>query len=126
MTFRRQQLLIAILSAAVTILAGAATIWKDPICSFLVIFVSSSVMALSAYFEILKSRELWQHERETYYDLVDLQRRFNFYRSDISSSTQLLDSYFNRYEEILASSKKEWSKQTVQIKAIPSAPAQTP
>ena len=122
-TFRQQQLLIALLSAAVTILASAATIWKDPLCGFLVIVVSAALTAFSAYFEILKARELWQHERETYYDLVDLQRRFDFYKEDLVLAPQLLDSYFNRYEEILASSKKEWSKQTFQIKSIPISPA---
>lgn len=117
-TFRQQQLLIAVLSAAVTILASAATIWKDQFCGFFVIVISSMSTALSAYFGILKARELWQHERETYYDLVDLKRQFDFYKEDVVLSPKLLESYFNRYQEILALSKKEWSKHTVQIKPI--------
>ena len=102
---------IIALTAATTIAAGAGLVTRDawkPWLQFLVLCLTASTAALAAWLEGRKARELWQHEREVYYALLDIQRELNFVATLQPLSDADRRAYFARVDEALRSSAHKW------------------
>ena len=68
------------LTAITTIVAGTGLIFPEngKTAQFIVLSLTAITAAVTAWAEMRKARELWQHEREVYYALIDIQREMEF------------------------------------------------
>ncbi len=120
---RRQRALIIILTAATSIVAGAGLILAESsgrTIQFCVLALAAVTAALTSWAESRHARELWQHEREIHYALVDLKREMDFRAAVRGLSETDLERYFNRLTGVLGSSTRKW---VAISKAATTAPA---
>jgi len=110
--YRRGQSAIIVMTALTTIAAGAGIVapseaWK-PRLQFVVLLLSATTAAVTAWIELRKPRDLWQHERGVYHALLDLQRELRFESSLTPLSEETHRRYFARLHEVLQSSGSKW------------------
>jgi hypothetical protein len=102
------------LTALSTVVAGSAPLWdstsKLPV--FLVLSLTATSTAVAGWAELRKYRELWQHEREIYYALLDIQREYEFRASLKPLTEQDSLEVFARINRVLGSSGLKWAKIT--------------
>ena len=82
--YRKWQTRLIVLTAGTAIIAGAGLMMpdgSDRTIQFGVLCLAAATTGIITWLEMRRVRELWQHERQTYYALVDLQREINFYSS---------------------------------------------
>jgi hypothetical protein len=93
--------------------AGAGLVLPDSAgkpLQFSVLCLAAATTAITTWLEMRRARELWQHERQTYYALVDIQREINFYSSVRTFTEQEVADYFQRVTAILGSSSLQWGR----------------
>lgn len=110
---RKTQLLIILLTALSSIVSGLSILNTNPDearkLQFGVLAITTLVTAATAYGELRRSRELWQHEREVYYALKDLHRELLFLQglNELTSTKQ--HEIFERAQSVLGSSSHKWA-----------------
>lgn len=112
---RRCQVAVIGLTASTTIVAGAGLILPDSIASakgiqFAVLSLTAITAAVSAWAEMRRARELWQHEREVYYALIDIQREMDFVATKKALTQDELEGFFKRSAAVLGSSSLKWAR----------------
>jgi Protein of unknown function (DUF4231) len=76
---------------------------------FIVLCLSALTSAISAWVETRHARELWQHERQVYYALIDVRRSLEFEAANGELSRDRLEDYFQKIASILGSSGQKWA-----------------
>lgn len=108
---RRCQTAVIALTALTTITAGTGLIVPIeavPALQFVVLCLTSTAAALTAWSEMRRTRDLWQHEREVYYALVDIRRELEFHSALRELTQDELNRYFKRMATVLGSSTQKW------------------
>ena len=109
---RRYQRGVIILTAVTTVVAGSGLILpteSGKIVQFAVLCLTASTAAISAWSEMRRARELWQHERDIYYRLVDIKRELVFVSANRELKPQDLEDFFKKITDVLGSSTQKWS-----------------
>lgn len=101
------------LTGATTVVASLGLILDESLgrtLQFVIVVLTSTTTAAAAWAEMRRARELWQHEREVYYALVDIERELEF-RSAVGALTETdLNEYFRRMAAVLGSSSEKWAR----------------
>lgn len=103
---RGYQHAVIILTAVTTVVAGSGLILpteSGKIVQFAVLCLTASTAAISAWAEMRRARELWQHERDIYYRLVDIKRELVFVSANRELKTQDLEEFFKKIADVLGS-----------------------
>ena len=111
--YRKWQTRLIVLTAGTTIVAGAGLVLpdgSDRTIQFTVLCLATATTAITTWLEMRRVRELWQHERQTYYALVDLQREINFYSSVRTLNDTEVADYFQRMNAVLGASSMQWGR----------------
>ncbi|MDA1014519.1 MAG: hypothetical protein O3A00_08725 [Planctomycetota bacterium] len=66
--------------------------------------------ALTSWAEMRRARDLWQHEREVYYALIDIQREMEFVAATKELTEADLLGFFARIAAVLGSSSQKWAR----------------
>ena len=110
--FRRIQYSIITLTAASAVVSGLVLLKPDGVeartLQFVVLAITTLVTAVTAYGELRRSRELWQHEREVFYALKDLHRESVFFESLGELTVEKQHEIFGRAQFVLGSSTNQW------------------
>ncbi|MHC1774028.1 MAG: DUF4231 domain-containing protein [Lentimicrobium sp.] len=109
---RRYQRAVIILTAVTTVVAGSGLILpteSGKVVQFAVLCLTASTAAISAWAEMRRARELWQHERDIYYRLVDIRRELIFVSANRELKPQDLEDFFKKIADVLGSSTQKWS-----------------
>lgn len=109
---RKVQGYLIILTAAITVAAGLGLVLpgREKEIQFLVIFLSAVSTATATWSEIRRARDLWQHEREVYYALIDIRRDLDFLSSIKTPSLDEIERLYQRAASVLGSSTEKWSR----------------
>ena len=110
---RRCQTAVISLTAFTTIVAGAGLILpesSDKAIQFTVLCLTTITAAVTAWAEMRRTRELWQHEREVYYALIDIQREMEFVATSRKLTQADLEGLFKRIAAVLGSSSQKWAR----------------
>ncbi len=108
---RRCQTATIALAAATTIVAGAGLILPESAgktLQFIVLCLTASTTGVTAWAEMRRVRDLWQHEREIYYALSDIEREIEFVAAARELSESELNLYFHKATAVLSSSSQKW------------------
>ena len=111
--YRNTQVGIIVLMTCTTIAAGAGLVltnMQSHMVQFVVLCLTASTTALTGWAEMRRARELWQHEREVFYALVDIRREIQFLSSHRILSDDDLVEYFQRISAVLSSSSQKWAR----------------
>ena len=103
---------IILLTTATTIVAGSGLILPEQngrIVQFCVLCLTAATAAISAWSELRRARELWQHERDVYYKLTDIRRELEFASVNRELKPPDLEDFFKKIAEVLGSSMHKWS-----------------
>ncbi|MBK6964372.1 MAG: DUF4231 domain-containing protein [Bacteroidales bacterium] len=109
---RKYQRAVIILTAVTTVVAGSGLILpteSGKIVQFAVLCLTASTAAISAWSEMRRARELWQHERDIFYRLVDIRRELVFVSANRELKPQDLEDFFKKIADVLGSSTQKWS-----------------
>ncbi len=109
---RKSQAFLIVLTASITVAAGLGAVipGHEKEIQFLVLLLSAVATATTAWTESRRARDLWQHEREVYYALIDIRRDLDF-RSAISPlDLEELEKLYQRARSVLGSSTEKWSR----------------
>lgn len=99
------------LTALSAVLAGAALSYKAQqewfnLAGLIATAIAGAVTSIEG---VRKTLELWIHERNILYELIDLEREMNYEASE-SGALKDVDGYFKRLQYILTRSTEDWSK----------------
>lgn len=122
--YRRSQTATILLTAITTIVAGAGLILPETSArgiQFTVLCLTATSAAVTGWAEMRRARELWQHEREVYYALIDIRREIEFLAASKELTPAELEAFFKRIAAVLGSSSQKWAR--IQEKKTPT-PAQ--
>ena len=131
---RRYQTALITLTALTTIVAGTSLVVPESsgkVVQFAVVNLTAITTAVAAWAEMRRSRELWQHEREVYYALIDIQRGMEFVAANANGdlTPKELEDFFHRIDAVLGSSSQKWAriqeKKTAEPGAAPAGGAGT-
>jgi uncharacterized membrane protein len=108
---RRCQTTAIALTAITTIVAGVGLVLPDSgkAVQFAVLCLTAVTAATVSWTEMRRTRELWQHEREVYYALIDIQREMEFVAASKDMTQAVADEFFQRIAAVLSSSSKGWT-----------------
>ena len=107
-----QSVLIA-LTSATTIVAGMSLILPESsgkVVQFAVLCLTAITTATAAWTEMRRARDLWQHEREVYYALIDIRRGMEFIADNRALTSTELEDLFKRIDDVLGSSSQKWAR----------------
>ena len=109
--FRKVQTAIIILTATTTAVAGAGLVLPDSrnVVQFVVLVLAATTTAVTSWGEMMRSRELWRHERQLYWSLSDIRREVDFLRHMKELTEDEVKKYFGQATSILGSSVEGWS-----------------
>jgi uncharacterized membrane protein YbhN (UPF0104 family) len=109
---RRTQVSLIFLTAAITVTAGLGLLFSghEREIQFLVLLLSAAATATTAWSESRRARDLWQHEREVYYALVDIRRELDFRSSIETLALDEIEKLYKRAAAVLGSSTAKWSR----------------
>ena len=110
---RRCQTLLIALTAATTIVAGTSLVLPESsgkAVQFAVLCLTAVTTAVAAWAEIRRARELWQHEREVYYALIDIRRGIEFIAANRELTPKELEDLFQKIDAVLGSSSQKWAR----------------
>lgn len=102
---------IIILTAVTTVVAGSGLILPEQsgrIVQFIVLCLTATSAAISAWAGLRRARELWQHERDVYFQLLDIKRELEFVAANRELKASDLEGFFRRIGEVLGSSTTKW------------------
>lgn len=111
--YRRSQLLIIGLTTFSTVVAAAGLVLPsgyDKAVQFAVVCLTATTAAVASWTEMRRARELWQHEREVYYGLLDIERGFEFIASTGDVTQETLQATYQRVTAVLGSSSQKWAR----------------
>ena len=111
--YRRCETLVIVLTALSSVVAGAGLVLPErtgPYAQFTVLLLTTTTAAISSWERMRRARELWQHEREVYYALLDVQREIEFVASNRPLTSEELEQYFRRIAAVLGSSSQKWAR----------------
>lgn len=77
---------------------------------FIVVALTATTTAVSAWSEMRSARELWRHEREVEYALKDILRDLDYRSAGAIADDKYLDDCFNRASSVIGSSSSKWSR----------------
>ncbi|HXH37819.1 MAG TPA: DUF4231 domain-containing protein [Thermoanaerobaculia bacterium] len=109
---RRSQGFLIILTAATTVAAGLGLVFPNRVkdIQFLVLALSAVATGATAWTEMRRARDLWQHEREVFYALKDILRELDFRSSVRTLELAEVDELFQRTTSVLGASTAKWSR----------------
>lgn len=109
--YRRSQTAVLVLTGLASVASGIGLLVPDraPAFQFVVLVVASAATGITAWAEMRRARELWQHEREVHYALVDLRREMAFRESLRPLSKEDCEALFGRVQQVLGSSTHTWA-----------------
>ena len=109
---RRVQTGIITLTAVTAVVAGAGLVVPDAdnAIQFAILCLATVTTAVTSWAEMRRARELWRHEREVYYALIDIRREVQFYEAVGGLDPEKVEAYFHKANAILGSSTQKWSK----------------
>jgi hypothetical protein len=108
---RHLQLAVVVLTAVTTVVAGAGLIapqGSNNYVQFVVLMLAAATTAVSSWNGGQRTKDIWQHEREIYWSLKDLQREIDFRSSYKELGDADAEDYFRRAAGILGSSFSKW------------------
>jgi hypothetical protein len=111
--YRRCQTALIALTGITTVVAGAGLILPDSsgkAIQFAVLCLTASTAVITSWGEMRRARELWQHEREVYYTLIDIQREMEFVKANRELTQADLEGWFKRVAAVLGSSSQKWAR----------------
>ena len=129
--YRNLRYLVFVLTSISTLLAGLSLKFPEvsSTISVAIVFVSAAVGVVTSIEGLRKPAELWIHERTTYYALMDLKREVEF-KLDVNSSSEMVEKYFFKMQEILGVSGEKWTRNIAGVQqshdAGPGAPGDAP
>lgn len=129
--YRNLRYSVFVLTSISTLLAGLAIKFPDfsSTINLAIVFVSATVGVVTSIEGLRKPSELWIHERTTYYALMDLKREVEF-KLDEDSTSEMVEKYFLKMQEILGASGEKWNRHISGIQqnhnAQPGAPVVVP
>jgi len=77
---------------------------------FIVVALTATTTAVSAWAEMRKARELWRHEREVEYALKDILRDLSYRSATGPIADNYLDDCFSRAKAFIGSSSSKWAR----------------
>jgi hypothetical protein len=110
---RRCQTGLIALTAITTIVAGMSLILPESsgkAVQFAVICLTAITTAVAAWAEMRRARDLWQHEREVYYALIDIRRGMEFIAANRELTSKELEDLFTKIDAVLGSSSQKWAR----------------
>ena len=110
---RRCQTAVMVVTATTSIVAGAGLILPESsgkALQFAVLCLTTGAAAVTAWAEMRRARDLWQHEREVYYALLDIQRAIEFAAANGELTRVDLEVFFQRIAAVLGSSSQKWAR----------------
>lgn len=110
---RRCQTALIALNSLTVIVAGASLVLPESsgkAVQFAVLCLTAVITAVTAWAEMRRARELWQHEREVYYALVDIQRGMEFVAANRDLTPKDLEDFFQKIDAVLGSSSQKWAR----------------
>lgn len=110
---RRSQTALIFLTASTTIVSGLGLLLpesKSKAIQFAVLCLTAVSVSLSAWSEMRRARDLWQHEREVFYALKDIQREMEFSAANKGLTPADLDALQGRIAAVLDSSARQWAR----------------
>lgn len=112
--FRLCQTLVISLSALSSIVSAWALTQPAPpkFANLAIVVITALATAISAWIEMKRSRDLWQHERPLYHSLKDLKRELEFCESIGELTAEKKREIFQRMSQILSQSGTRWVKLT--------------
>ena len=108
---RNYQRGIIIITAITTVVAGSGLILPEQsgrIVQFIVLCLTATTAAISAWAGLRRARDLWQHERDVYYKLLDIKRELEFVAANREIQSSELEEFFRKIGEVLGSSAQKW------------------
>jgi hypothetical protein len=131
--YRLCQTAVIVVTATTTIVAGAGLILPESsgkAAQFSVLCLTTITAAVTAWAEMRRVRDLWQHEREVYYALIDIQRVMEFVAANRELTPLDLEGLFQRIAAVLGSSSQKWAriqekKDVITIAPVAPTPAPT-
>lgn len=109
---RSCQTVLIVLSASTTIVAGMSLVLPESsgkAVQFAVLCLTAITTAVAAWAEMRRSRELWQHEREVYYALIDIRRGMEFLAANRELTPKELEDLFKKINDVLGTSSQKWA-----------------
>lgn len=108
--FRVCQTLVIGLTGASSVVAAWALMQSEAPkgAYFAIAIITALATAISAWLEMRRSRDLWQHERPVYHALRDLRREFEFLESIGELSVEKEKEIFRRMTQTLNQSGRKW------------------
>lgn len=112
--FRTCQTLVISLSALSSIVSAWALTQSPPpkSANLAIVIITAAATGISAWIEMKRSRDLWQHERPLYHSLRDLKRELEFSEDNGDLTPQKKREIFQRMSQILSQSGTRWVKLT--------------
>lgn len=110
---RRCQTALIGLTACTTVVAGAGLVVPaaaSGVAQFVVLCLTATGSAVAAWSAMRRTRELWEHERGIYYELLDVQRALSFQAACGPLSERDLQRFFTRIAAALRSSGPRWAQ----------------
>lgn len=110
---RRCQTVIIALTAFTTIVAGAGLVLPKsaaPAAQFSVVCLTAASTAVAAWAAMRHTRELWEHERGIYYELLDLKRELSFQEACGTLKECDVQQFFARTAAALQTSARGWAQ----------------
>ena len=104
---------VIVLAAATTITASLGLALDKTYgraIQFIVVALTATTTAVSAWGEMRKARELWHHEREVEYALKDILRDLDYRSVTGESNEKYLDDCFSRAASVIGSSSSKWAR----------------
>lgn len=109
---RRCETTVIVLTTLASVVAGAGLVLPESSSSlqFAVLCLTATTSGVSSWSGMRRARELWQHEREVYYALLDIQREMEFVAGNRELTPAELTSLFERIAAVLGSSSQKWTR----------------
>ncbi|HEY6323408.1 MAG TPA: DUF4231 domain-containing protein [Thermoanaerobaculia bacterium] len=111
---RRCQTAVIVLTAITTMVAGTSLLLPSvngaKAFQFAVLCLTATTAAVTSWAGMRRARELWQHEREVYYALIDIQRGMEFVAANRELTAADLEGFFHKIDAVLGSSSQKWAR----------------
>ena len=114
---RRFRYAIFFLAGLTSVLSGVALSFSSlqTDINVLIIVVGAAAGIITSIEGVRRPQDLWLMERNVYYALLDLKEDFEF---ELAGSALVdVDSYHNKMQQILNSSKEKWYRKIAQEKS---------
>ena len=108
--YRRSEFVVVLTTAMTTVTAGLGLVIPggERQTQFAVLVLSALTTAATSWAASRRAKDLWQHEREVYYALIDIRRELKFRHAATTLQPAEVMDIFLRVTAVLGSSTAKW------------------